>query len=786
MTTVTWMPEVALNAVDAVGMEVVHLACFVLGFVVFNTTFVQQTIRSLVVKADPVTLKYMTAHANSGNYADVWDLWITLKPSDLTAETLRLAVEALVELGRGAEAAEVVTDALQRQPQLRTPACAKVVLEALANSAAVARAVHTAFCARGVVPDDKVGAAMLRVYASAGDDEAVRELCAQGLPCPPEVAAMLAEAALKRRDLDSAVRWTRSAGPEQTTAVLVGAAREGRADLCTELLRRSPLGLADLETVFARAQTAAAAMVLQSSLEALRSRSVRFDDELTVPAADVAHVALAACAEAGDLFAAMQADGKVDAECYQVMINEKIKNRAVGAAWALWGEMDSAGFAVDDLTAKALLENLRPAAADIDYALRLLSTPGVELSVSEAIVAGVLDACIRLRDVQRLMQAMATLRSVLTNEHICTLLRGYGQARASAAALALWEEVATDAGPDVVAAAVEAFVANGQVGKAVEIVLEADGAPTCTYHLLVKACGALKDAESAWKVYTCMEERNVLESHACFCTLIDLCCREGRMERAGALFRAMFTAGLSPELATYQTIVKGYCMHGELEQAVQLFTLMRTRGVKPDAALFNALLDGCARRDMAFMAEQVLNDMDEFGVAPSNATLCILVKLYGKVRDVDAAFRVVEELPARYGFDLDDKVLGALVGACVRSGRLPAAREVFARIEAPDAKVYTLLVNGSLQNDDVEGAVELVHIAIGKGVDLTADTVDAVVFLAGRRGVTVPTKVRRFAAGRTKSRSPSPSMSTCSSDGDARSNSRFYQRRAESQRWRDA
>merc|ERR1719359_103000 len=244
MTTVSWMPEVAANTVDTVGMEVVHLACFVLGFVVFNTTYVQQTIRTLIVKADPVTLKYMTAHSNSGNYADVWDLWTTLKPSDLTAETLRLAVEALVELGRAAEAAAVVTDALDRQPQLRTPACAKVVLEALATSAAAARAVHAALCARGVVPDVEVGAAMLRVYARAGDDDAVRELCAQGLPCPPEVAAMLANAALKRRDLDSAVRWTRSAVEEQTT-VLVEAAREGRADLCTEILRRAPLGHAE-------------------------------------------------------------------------------------------------------------------------------------------------------------------------------------------------------------------------------------------------------------------------------------------------------------------------------------------------------------------------------------------------------------------------------------------------------------------------------------------------------------------------------------------------------------
>lgn len=782
MITGSWMPDVAIDTVDAVGMEVVHLTCFVLGFIVFNTTYVQQSIRALVVKADPVTLKYMLAHASSANYADVWDLWTTLKPSDVTIETLRLAVEALVGLGRAAEVADVVTEALNRHPNLRTPDCAKALLEALATSAATARAVHAALCARGVVPDEEVGAAMLRVYARAGDEEAVRELCAQGLPCPPEVAAMLTEAARSRGDLDAAVRWSRSAVPDQTTAVLVDAARGGRVDLCIEILRAAPIGLADLETVFERAQTAAAAMVLLSSLDGVRRRAVHFDDEVRVPVGAQIAAALSACAETEELFAALQAEGQVDAECYQVMIHEKIKIRAVGAAWALWAEMDGVGFVADDVTAEALLQNLRPVAADVDHALRLLSTR----EVPEGVVAGVLDACIRLRDVQRLTAAAETLRSALNNQHVSTLLRAYGTARQSGAVLALWEQVAP-AGPDVVAAAVEAFVANGQVGQAVAILTASDGAPTCTYHLLVKACGELKDADTALQVYTCMEERNVMANHACFCTLIDLCAREGRMERAGALFRAMYAAGLSPDLATYQTIVKGHCVHGELEQAVQLFTLMRTRGVKPDAALFNALLDGCARRDMTFMAENVLNDMDEFGVAPSNATLCILVKLYGKVRDVDAAFRVVEELPARYGFEMNDKVRAALVGACVRSGRVPAAREVFAKIDAPDAKVYGLLVHGSLQHDDVAGAVELVNTAIGKGVDVTAETVDAVVFLAGRRGVTVPTKVRRWAAGaagRVKSRSPSPSSS--SSDGDARSNSRFYQRRAESQRWRDA
>merc|ERR1719231_2039895 len=75
-----------------------------------------------------------------------------------------------------------------------------------------------------------------------------------------------------------------------------------------------------------------------------------------------------------------------------------------------------------------------------------------------------------------------------------------------------------------------------------------------------------------------------------------------------------------------------------------------SRDTALDAIVFNSILDGCAHKQMRTLTEQVLQDMENAGIAPSNFTLSILVKLYGRCSDIEAAFKVVDTYPARYKF----------------------------------------------------------------------------------------------------------------------------------------
>merc|ERR1719163_1761801 len=172
---------------------------------------------------------------------------------------------------------------------------------------------------------------------------------------------------------------------------------------------------------------------------------------------------------------------------------------------------------------------------------------------------------------------------------------------------------------------VEACVANGAVDDAIKAFSDMKttipdfATPASTYQTLIRVLVQRKQQDKALEVYEDMRESKVQPNLATFNALIDVCARNGSVEKSGQLFRDM-------------------CVHGDLEQAIQLFTLMRKRGVMPDAVLFNSIMDGAARKQMTSLVEQVFADMESSGVSPGNFTLSILVKMYGKNHDIETAF----------------------------------------------------------------------------------------------------------------------------------------------------
>jgi pentatricopeptide repeat protein len=151
---------------------------------------------------------------------------------------------------------------------------------------------------------------------------------------------------------------------------------------------------------------------------------------------------------------------------------------------------------------------------------------------------------------------------------------------------------------------------------------------------------------------------------------------------------------------------------------------------------------------MRTLTERVLRDMEAAKVPPSNFTLSILVKLYGRLGDVDKAFEVVETYPAKYGFELNAIVYTCLMTSCISNDDVGRALRVFEQMKAskcaPDAKTYSTLVNGCLRKDKLEEAVQLVDDAMGLGTDakkcdgpaaarLDRETIESVLFTINRR-----------------------------------------------------
>merc|ERR1719181_9663 len=116
----------------------------------------------------------------------------------------------------------------------------------------------------------------------------------------------------------------------------------------------------------------------------------------------------------------------------------------MAAAWRFVDEMERNAVVVDNFTCSTMMKGLKYKSSkdDVDKTLGLIERSRV--CPDEVLVNTLLDACIRLRDVKRLTQALNTFRlsgAVPSEPSYGTLIRAYGQARCLDQAKAMWDDM---------------------------------------------------------------------------------------------------------------------------------------------------------------------------------------------------------------------------------------------------------------------------------------------------------------------------------------------------------
>jgi len=393
-----------------------------------------------------------------------------------------------------------------------------------------------------------------------------------------------------------------------------------------------------------------------------------------------------------------------------------------------------------------------------DRAISLISKYSVK--VDEVLVNVALEACVSLRDQARLgatLEAFAKAGFAVPQQ--CgmltygILIKANGQNRQMNVAWKYWREATTDRGlvasEQLYGQMIDALVSNDCMGDALrlfrdmqEVHKERWDSPgfSVAYAMIIRGYAQRKECGRALECYEEMQAHGAKVGLVVFNTLVDACSRVGDMDSAARLFTDIVDADCTPDLITYSTLIKGYCVRAELDKAMELLALMRRKGIVPDAIVFNSLLDGCAKQQMPGLCEQVIHDMVEAGISPSNHSASILIKLHSRCRDVDAAFRVIDEMPQMYGFRPNAAVYTCLMATCVANGRLSdalALRERMLQDRAlPDEKTYSTLLRGTLRAGSADQCLTLVRAAMEQGnacALLDEELVQSVVKLVQRR-----------------------------------------------------
>jgi len=250
-------------------------------------------------------------------------------------------------------------------------------------------------------------------------------------------------------------------------------------------------------------------------------------------------------------------------------------------------------------------------------------------------------------------------------------------------------------------------------------------------------------------IFNEMRVDGIVPSSVTYNALIDAQARIGKMDLVQMLLENMEKDQVKLDHITYCTIIKGFCVKGDLEKALDVFLGMQDHNTAGDVVIFNTLLDGCCRHVRFEFADKLLANMGKYAIVPTNFTLTTLVKMWGRRKQLDKAFEVIDEIPKAFGFQPNSKVYSCLISACLSNNQINKAFEVYRMMmqsahAKPDNRTYTSFVSGLCRAGKWQEAVEFVNEAFGlSGMPavlqdklIEVDAMEQLLGLLAQRGLT--------------------------------------------------
>jgi pentatricopeptide repeat protein len=417
---------------------------------------------------------------------------------------------------------------------------------------------------------------------------------------------------------------------------------------------------------------------------------------------------------------------------YNELLHAKVVAQDHRGKWELVDQMQKTGVRANSVTCAILLKSLTAHSRPDDVKRIINLIDDVEEAIDEVLFSSVIEACIRIRQLDLLSDLMRRYREKggfvnLTAPTYGSMIKAYGQAGDVVRVRELWhemEERGVKPTSITLGCMTEALVANRHPEEAWDLIhtqLESEdrkgNVNTVIYSTVLKGFAVSRNIEKVFFVYKEMRSKDIPCNTITYNTMLDACAKCCAMGRASNLLEDMRESCVEPDIITYSTIVKGYCVEGDVDRAFSVLEDMKgDEKFAPDEILYNSILDGCAKQHRVDDALKVLEEMKSTGITPSNYTLSILVKLLGHARRLNQAFKMVHELSTQNGFRPNVQVYTCLVQACLLNRRLEKAMALHDTMISDagcrtDEKFYAVLTRGCMQLHQPLKAVEVIRAA---------------------------------------------------------------------------
>ncbi|OVA04775.1 Pentatricopeptide repeat [Macleaya cordata] len=171
----------------------------------------------------------------------------------------------------------------------------------------------------------------------------------------------------------------------------------------------------------------------------------------------------------------------------------------------------------------------------------------------------------------------------------------------------------------------------------------------------------------------------------------------------------------------FVTVIRNYGIASKPKSSILTFLRIKDFGVERSVRSFNTLLNALIQnRRFDLVHLMFKNCRNKFGIIPNVFTCNILIKALCKKRDLDAAIRVLDEMPSMGMIPNVVTYMTILGGYCL-IGDLVGAKKVFDEILdrgwIPDATTYTVLMDGFCKQGRLIDAVKIMDDMEENGVD---------------------------------------------------------------------
>jgi len=415
---------------------------------------------------------------------------------------------------------------------------------------------------------------------------------------------------------------------------------------------------------------------------------------------------------------------------YNCLINMSVSEGKLDKAWQTVDEMLQRGIPADRYTVATMMKAARgdQSGHDLHRALSLLNQSGLNVCDDEVLLNSVLEVCIRHRFHERLEKVLdaywnCTMRPA--PHTYATLIRSCGVLRLIDRAWALWREMVNthhiEPSDIALGCMLDALVSNGLTTEAEKMLMEwkAKIPPNAVmYSTLLKGYASDHKPVRAMQTLQLMRKAGMQLSTKVYNSVIDAFARSGRMDDVAQLLDMMQTDGFEADNFTQSLVVKGYCIIGDLDKAFQEYEkVSQTTSCEMDTLLFNNLLDGCVQHNRMTLADKLVNQVEFGRIQPSSFTLAIVIKMWGRRKNLDQAFAVMESWPGTYNFQVNGPVHSSLLSACLKNNATARGLDVFKSLRASGhgvhSRLYGSLICSCIRVGFVNEAVKLAGEAYG-------------------------------------------------------------------------